>query len=36
MKKQHVSIMPADLQKTLSAQDLADVVEYLATLKKAK
>ena len=33
-KKQSVSLMPADLQKSLSAQDLADVVEYLGTLKK--
>jgi putative heme-binding domain-containing protein len=28
------SLMPADLQKTMSAQDLVDVVEYLLTLKK--
>lgn len=35
MKKLEVSIMPADLQKTLTAQDLADVVEYLTTLKQA-
>lgn len=34
IKKQDVSLMPADLQKVLSAQDLADVVEYLQTLKK--
>ena len=29
-----VSLMPADLQKTLSAQELVDVVAYLETLKK--
>ena len=33
--KQKVSIMPADLQKLLSEQDLVDVVEYLQTLKQA-
>ncbi|MEW4530244.1 PVC-type heme-binding CxxCH protein [Maioricimonas sp. JC845] len=33
-KKQEVSLMPADLQKVMSAQDLVDVVEYLTTLKK--
>jgi hypothetical protein len=26
--------MPADLQKTMSADELVDVVEYLTTLKK--
>lgn len=34
MKKQPVSLMPADLQKLLTAQNLVDVVEYLTTLKK--
>jgi putative heme-binding domain-containing protein len=34
MKKQTVSLMPADLQKQLTARDLVDLVEYLATLKK--
>jgi putative membrane-bound dehydrogenase-like protein len=34
--KQKISIMPADLQKLLSEQDLVDVVEYLQTLKVAK
>jgi putative heme-binding domain-containing protein len=34
MKKQTVSLMPADLQKQLRAQDVVDVVEYLTTLKK--
>lgn len=34
MKKSPVSLMPADLQKNLTAQNLVDVVEYLSTLKK--
>jgi putative heme-binding domain-containing protein len=34
MKKSPQSIMPADIQKLLKAQDLVDIVEYLATLKK--
>ena len=29
-----LSIMPADLQQAMSAQDLVDLVEYLASLKK--
>ena len=33
-KKLPTSLMPADLQKLMSAQDLIDVVEYLMTLKK--
>jgi hypothetical protein len=33
-KKSPQSIMPADIQKLLKAQDLVDIVEYLATLKK--
>ncbi len=32
--KQKVSIMPADVAKQLSQEELVDVVEYLATLKK--
>jgi len=32
--KSQVSLMPADLQKTMSADELVDVVEYLTTLKK--
>ena len=28
--------MPADLAKLLSKEEMADVVEYLTTLKKAK
>ena len=35
-KKQEVSLMPADLQKVMSAQDLVDVVEYMTTLKQRK
>lgn len=35
LKKQPISLMPADLQKQLKAQDLVDIVEYLTTLKKA-
>jgi len=34
LKKQTISLMPADLQRQLKAQDLVDVVEYLTTLKK--
>ncbi|MFN9237109.1 MAG: PVC-type heme-binding CxxCH protein, partial [Planctomyces sp.] len=32
--KQKISLMPADLQKTMTSQELADVVEYLQGLKK--
>lgn len=34
LKKQPISLMPADIQKLLKAQDLVDIVEYLTTLKK--
>jgi putative heme-binding domain-containing protein len=34
MKKQAISLMPADVQKLLKTQDLVDLVEYLTTLKK--
>jgi putative heme-binding domain-containing protein len=34
LKKQTISLMPADIQKQLQAQDLVDIVEYLTTLKK--
>lgn len=34
-KKQDISLMPADVQKTLSVKELVDVVEYLTTLKEA-
>ena len=33
-KKLPTSLMPADLQKQLKADDLIDIVEYLTTLKK--
>lgn len=32
--KLKISLMPADLQKQLTAQDLVDIVEFLSTLKK--
>lgn len=34
--KQKISLMPADLAKLLSQEEMADVVEYLTTLKKAR
>lgn len=34
LKKQNISLMPADLQKALTADSLVDLVEYLTTLKK--
>lgn len=34
-EQQKLSIMPAGLQQTISAQDLVDLVEYLSSLKKA-
>lgn len=33
--KQKISLMPADIQKLMTEDDLVDVVEYLSTLKKA-
>jgi putative membrane-bound dehydrogenase-like protein len=33
VKEQTVSLMPADLQKAMTADDLVNVVEYLTTLK---
>jgi putative heme-binding domain-containing protein len=36
MKKQEISLMPADLQKAMSIQELIDVVEYLTTLRQAQ
>src|SRR2546430_1304966 len=33
-EQQKLSIMPAGLQQTMSTQDLADLVEYLSSLKK--
>lgn len=34
-KKQNISLMPADLQRSLTAQNLVDLVEFLTTLKKS-
>jgi putative membrane-bound dehydrogenase-like protein len=34
MQKQSISLMPADLQKVMTAEELVDVVEYVSTLKK--
>jgi putative heme-binding domain-containing protein len=34
LQKSKTSLMPADLQKLMSVQDLVDVVAYLVTLKK--
>jgi hypothetical protein len=31
-----VSLMPADLHKALTTQELADLVEYLQTLREAR
>jgi putative heme-binding domain-containing protein len=36
IKQQEISLMPADLQKTMTAEELIDVVEYLTTLKAAQ
>jgi putative heme-binding domain-containing protein len=36
MRKSDASLMPSDIQKLLSAQELVDVVEYLSTLKAQK
>jgi putative heme-binding domain-containing protein len=33
LKEQSVSLMPADLQKAMTADDLVNIVEYLTTLK---
>lgn len=35
LKKQSVSLMPTDLQKTMSLQNLVDVVDYMVLLRKA-
>jgi putative heme-binding domain-containing protein len=32
--KQKISLMPADLQKTMTTQELSDVVDYMQILKK--
>jgi putative membrane-bound dehydrogenase-like protein len=36
LEKSNVSLMPADLHKALTVQDLHDLVEYLLTLKQAQ
>lgn len=36
MQKLKMSLMPADLARPMSVQDLVDLVEYLTTLKKAE
>jgi putative membrane-bound dehydrogenase-like protein len=36
ISKSPVSLMPADLAKTMTTQELADVVEYLLTLRQVK
>ncbi len=35
IKEQSISLMPADLQKAMTADDLVNVVEYLTTLRHA-
>ncbi|MCA9039702.1 MAG: c-type cytochrome [Planctomycetaceae bacterium] len=34
--KQNISLMPADLQKIMSEEELVDLVEYMSTLKKTE
>jgi putative heme-binding domain-containing protein len=34
--KQKISLMPADLTKQLSIEEMTDIVEYLTVLKKAR
>ena len=34
LKKQTISLMPADIQKTMTAVELVNVIEYLTTLQK--
>jgi putative heme-binding domain-containing protein len=36
MSKSDVSMMPSDIQRLLSAQELVDVVAYMSTLKAQK
>src|SRR5262249_11857586 len=36
LSRSPISLMPADLHKDLTPQDLADVVEYMLTLREAK
>jgi hypothetical protein len=35
-KKSDISLMPADMQKLITAQELVDVVDYVSTLKEKK
>jgi putative membrane-bound dehydrogenase-like protein len=35
-KKQTISLMPADISKLISTDEMADIVEYLTTLKKTR
>ena len=34
LKQQEISLMPADLHKNLTAQQLVDVVQFMKTLKQ--
>jgi putative heme-binding domain-containing protein len=34
IKKENTSLMPADIQKLMTAEELVNIVEYMATLKK--
>ncbi len=36
LRKSPVSLMPADLHKVLTAQDIADMLDYLQTLREAR
>jgi putative heme-binding domain-containing protein len=36
IRRSSVSLMPADLHQALTTQDLADLVEYLLTLREAR
>ena len=36
IKQQQVSLMPADLHKNLTAQQLVDLVQFMKTLKKTE
>ncbi len=36
LRKSPISLMPADLHKVLTPQDLADLVDYLLTLREAR
>ena len=36
LRQSPISLMPADLHKTMTPQDLADLVDYLLTLREAR